>query len=223
MTMSHCSLTVPTVRLKRPNAVQTRGQIACVKEFETFILPQCLLFSSKPPGDRDKKLGRFNLDTCLKRQKFIVHGYEARALKHIPKLLYVIYERLLRLCDARNVGYNVNVSNFTRQFLVYQMSLNRPADQQSRLFGPQDSLVESNGGVAAHGGGPPLLTRRSSQSLVSSSEDGQSEVNTTTTTPGIGKRNRDALQENLLKCIKMYLKVFLCLNMLYTLYSNTEV
>jgi hypothetical protein len=167
--------------------VQTRGQIACVKEFETFILPQCLVFSSKPPGDRDKKLGRFNLDTCLKRQKFIIHGYEARALKHIPKLLYVIYERLLRLCDSHNAGFNVNVNNFTRQFLVYQMSRNSStAEGGGRLFATQDSTESNGGGLDGAGSGHhagTLLTRRSSQSLLSS-EDGQTEVNTTTTTPG---------------------------------------
>ena len=32
------------VRLKRPNAVQTRKQIDCVKEFEAFFLPQCIIF-----------------------------------------------------------------------------------------------------------------------------------------------------------------------------------
>ena len=32
------------VRLKRPNAVQTRRQIACVKEFETYFLPQCIIY-----------------------------------------------------------------------------------------------------------------------------------------------------------------------------------
>ena len=32
------------VRLKRPNAVQTRKQIDCVKEFEAFFLPQCVIF-----------------------------------------------------------------------------------------------------------------------------------------------------------------------------------
>jgi hypothetical protein len=170
--------------------VQTRGQIACVKEFETFILPQCLVFSSKPPGDRDKKLGRFNLDTCLKRQKFIIHGYEARALKHIPKLLYVIYERLLRLCDSHNAGFNVNVNNFTRQFLVYQMSRNSSTAEGGgggRLFATQDSTESNGGGLDGAGAGGhhagTLLTRRSSQSLLSS-EDGQTEVNTTTTTPG---------------------------------------
>ena len=35
------------VRLKRPNAVQTRGQILCVQEFEQFILPQSMVFCNK--------------------------------------------------------------------------------------------------------------------------------------------------------------------------------
>ena len=85
------------VRLKRPNAVQTRRQIACVKEFETYFLPQCIVYSLKPAGERDKKLGRFALEVCLKRQKFLVHGYEARALRHLPKLVFLICERLGKL------------------------------------------------------------------------------------------------------------------------------
>jgi protein tyrosine phosphatase domain-containing protein 1 len=35
------------VRHKRPNAVQTRGQILCVQEFEQFVLPQCNVFCNK--------------------------------------------------------------------------------------------------------------------------------------------------------------------------------
>ncbi len=34
-------------------------QIDCVKEFETFFLPQCLVFSNKPPTEVDRKLGRW--------------------------------------------------------------------------------------------------------------------------------------------------------------------
>ena len=36
------------------------------------------------------------METYLKRQKFVVHGFEARALKHIPKIVYVLCERILR-------------------------------------------------------------------------------------------------------------------------------
>ena len=87
------------VRLKRPGAVQTRRQIDCVKEFESYFLPQCLIFSSKPPGDPDKKSGRFSIEQCLKRQKYVLHGYEARSLKHIPKLIFRVCERIIKLCN----------------------------------------------------------------------------------------------------------------------------
>jgi len=110
------------VRLKRPNMVQTRRQIQCVKEFETYFLPQCVVYSTKPPNERDKKLGRFPVETCLKRQKYLVHGFEARALKHIPKILYVICERLVRLCDTGSNVYNANECNFTRRFLIFKIN-----------------------------------------------------------------------------------------------------
>merc|ERR1719192_2903534 len=110
------------VRLKRPNMVQTRRQIQCVKEFETYFLPQCVVYSTKPPNERDKKLGRFPVETCLKRQKYLVHGFEARALKHIPKILYVICERLVRLCDTGSNVYNANECNFTRRFIIFKIN-----------------------------------------------------------------------------------------------------
>ena len=87
------------VRLKRPGAVQTRRQIDCVKEFESYFLPQCLVFSTKAPGDPDRKAGRFTIEQCLKRQKYVLHGYEARSLKYIPKLVYKVCERIIKLCN----------------------------------------------------------------------------------------------------------------------------
>ena len=87
------------VRLKRPGAVQTRRQIDCVKEFESYFLPQCLIFSHKSAGDPDRKTGRFSVEQCLKRQKYILHGYEARSLKYIPKLVFRVCERIIKLCN----------------------------------------------------------------------------------------------------------------------------
>ena len=92
------------VRLKRPGAVQTRRQIDCVKEFESYFLPQCLIFSSKLPGDPDRKAGRFSMEQCLKRQKYVLHGYEARSLKYIPKLVFRVCERIIKLC-SNNEGF----------------------------------------------------------------------------------------------------------------------
>ena len=150
--------------------MQTRRQIACVKEFETYFLPQCIIFSMKPPSEKDKKLGRFTLDVCLKRQKFLVHGFEAKTLKHIPKLLYVICERLVKLCDNNNNVYDVTETNFVKNFLVHkwshggQLSRLNSAFSGSIISTPSDSM---------------MVTRRSSQSMMN-----MEETLTETTTPG---------------------------------------
>ena len=158
------------MRLKRPNAVQTRRQIACVKEFETYFLPQCIIFSMKPPSEKDKKLGRFTLDVCLKRQKFLVHGFEAKTLKHIPKLLYVICERLVKLCDNNNNVYDVTETNFVKNFLVHKWSHGGQLSRLNSAF---------SGSITSTPSDSMMVTRRSSQSMMN-----MEETLTETTTPG---------------------------------------
>ena len=72
----------------------------------------------KPVGDTDKKQGRFSVETSLKRQKYVVHGFEARALKHIPKLVFKICERLLKLSNSHY--YTADMENFTKNFVAYK-------------------------------------------------------------------------------------------------------
>ena len=150
--------------------MQTRRQIACVKEFETYFLPQCIIFSMKPPSERDKKLGRFTLDVCLKRQKFLVHGFEAKTLKHIPKLLYVICERLVKLCDNNNNVYDVTETNFVKNFLVHKWSHGGTLSRLNSAF---------SGSITSTPSDSMMVTRRSSQSMMN-----MEETLTETTTPG---------------------------------------
>ena len=150
--------------------MQTRRQIACVKEFETYFLPQCIIFSMKPPSERDKKLGRFTLDVCLKRQKFLVHGFEAKTLKHIPKLLYVICERLVKLCDNNNNVYDVTETNFVKNFLVHKWSHGGQLSRLNSAF---------SGSITSTPSDSMMVTRRSSQSMMN-----MEETLTETTTPG---------------------------------------
>ena len=49
-------------------------------------LPRYLRFSNRTSSD--KKSAPFTIDQHLKRQKMVLHGFEARALKHIPKIVY---------------------------------------------------------------------------------------------------------------------------------------
>ena len=84
-----------------------------------FFYFQCLVFSLRPVGDTDKKQGRFSVETALKRQKYVVHGFEARALKHIPKLMFKICERLLVLSNT-HPQYSSDMENFTKSFIAYK-------------------------------------------------------------------------------------------------------
>lgn len=59
------------------------------------------------------------MEAALKRQKYVVHGFEARALKHIPKLIFKICERLLKLCNC-GPQYSADMENFTKLFIAYK-------------------------------------------------------------------------------------------------------
>ncbi|CAG5055294.1 unnamed protein product [Parnassius apollo] len=76
------------VRKKRPRSVQTSGQILCVQQFEHYILPQTVVFSSKEPltlTTRDRKSAEFTLKQYLFRQRATLHGLEERVFREIPK------------------------------------------------------------------------------------------------------------------------------------------
>ncbi|KAK7068889.1 Protein tyrosine phosphatase domain-containing protein 1 [Halocaridina rubra] len=123
--------------MKRPNAVQTSGQIQVVQEFEQAILPQLYLFCNKNLLNfrefmKEKRNPEFTLQQYLYRQRNVLHGYEARTLKNIPKLIYVVCERLLKLCGCGDnvtpphllapleISYAVGTPSFTTFFLVAQ-------------------------------------------------------------------------------------------------------
>nr|XP_050853107.1 protein tyrosine phosphatase domain-containing protein 1-like isoform X2 [Vespula vulgaris] len=110
------------VRMKRPCAIQTRGQIICVQEFEHFVLPQMIVYPlNSTIGDRKA----CSLQSYLKRQHNILHGYEQRTFKHIPKIVFTICERILQLCDCQEdnspceIEYKVSSTPFTRKFISY--------------------------------------------------------------------------------------------------------
>ncbi len=59
------------------------------------------------------------MDQHIKRQRMVIHGYEARTLKYIPKILHRLCERLLRLAGC-GPEYSVDENNFTKQFLAFR-------------------------------------------------------------------------------------------------------
>ncbi|XP_053233733.1 protein tyrosine phosphatase domain-containing protein 1 isoform X1 [Podarcis raffonei] len=86
------------VRAKRPNSIQTRGQLLCVREFSQFLIPLRNVFASCEP-----KAHAVTLSQYLIRQRHLLHGYESRNLKYVPKLIHLVCKLLLDLAENRHV------------------------------------------------------------------------------------------------------------------------
>ncbi|EFX87457.1 hypothetical protein DAPPUDRAFT_96956 [Daphnia pulex] len=77
------------VRRKRPNTVQTSSQIMMIQEFEQFLINCFSVFStSKADVKNSSAKHPFTLSHHLEDQKEVLHGYEARALRYIPKVIF---------------------------------------------------------------------------------------------------------------------------------------
>jgi hypothetical protein len=85
---------------------------------------------------RARKLGRFSVDVYLKRQKHVIHGAEARVLKHIPKIIFKICERLIKLSNC-GPAYDVDDElNFTKdRFLQSSISAKKIRPKFMYQFG----------------------------------------------------------------------------------------
>jgi protein tyrosine phosphatase domain-containing protein 1 len=68
------------VRSRRPNSVQTRGQMQIVQLFAEHIQPMWVVFPTST-----KKSDRFTYIQYLQRQRAILHGTEARKYQRLPK------------------------------------------------------------------------------------------------------------------------------------------
>ncbi|NXO22742.1 PTPC1 protein, partial [Cisticola juncidis] len=86
------------VRAKRPNSIQTRGQLLCVREFSQFLVPLRSVFACCEPRAPAVTLAQY-----LTRQRHLLHGYESRLLKHVPKLVHLVCKLLLDLAENRQV------------------------------------------------------------------------------------------------------------------------
>uniref|UniRef100_A0A3Q4HZZ5 Protein tyrosine phosphatase domain-containing protein 1 n=1 Tax=Neolamprologus brichardi TaxID=32507 RepID=A0A3Q4HZZ5_NEOBR len=86
------------VRAKRPNSIQTRGQLLCVREFAQFLVPLRSVFSCAEP-----KAGAVTLSQYLTRQRHLLHGYEARQMKNVPKIVQLVCRLLIDIAANRQV------------------------------------------------------------------------------------------------------------------------
>uniref|UniRef100_UPI0037E9A9BE protein tyrosine phosphatase domain-containing protein 1 n=1 Tax=Semicossyphus pulcher TaxID=241346 RepID=UPI0037E9A9BE len=86
------------VRAKRPNSIQTRGQLHCVREFVQFLSPLRCVFSKAEPRSNPVTLPQY-----LNRQRHILHGYERKELKNLPKIVQLVSRLLLDIAENREV------------------------------------------------------------------------------------------------------------------------
>ncbi|XP_076679060.1 uncharacterized protein LOC143374659 isoform X1 [Andrena cerasifolii] len=135
------------VRMKRPSAIQTRGQILCIQEFEHFVLPQMVVFPlSSAIGERKA----CSLQSHLKKQRTVLHGYEQRTFKHIPKIVFTICERILQLCECQDdnspaeIRYAVSSTSFTHRFISHVLEKLRDTKGNIRhSYSWAESLADS--------------------------------------------------------------------------------
>lgn len=86
------------VRAKRPNSIQTRGQLLCIREFAQFLVPLRSVFSCAEP-----KVSAVTLSQYLMRQRHLLHGYEARQMKNVPKIVQLVCRLLVDIAANRQV------------------------------------------------------------------------------------------------------------------------
>lgn len=86
------------VRAKRPNSIQTRGQLLCVREFAQFLVPLRSVFSCAEP-----KASAVTLSQYLTRQRHLLHGYEARQMKNVPKIVQLVCRLLVDIAANRQM------------------------------------------------------------------------------------------------------------------------
>ncbi|KRZ20403.1 Protein tyrosine phosphatase domain-containing protein 1, partial [Trichinella pseudospiralis] len=82
------------VRSRRPGSVQSASQQSQVENFQAFVESLKPVFDSK-----------LDFDEHLKRQASVLYGLEARVLKNIPKIAFVVCEVLLELFGLKRGGH----------------------------------------------------------------------------------------------------------------------
>ncbi|XP_075875282.1 protein tyrosine phosphatase domain-containing protein 1 isoform X2 [Nelusetta ayraudi] len=78
------------VRVRRPRSIQTRSQISQVFDFARLLATQLVQY----PDLRLRHGAPFSLQHYLNRQALLLHGQEARTLRHTPKVVYLLCVRL---------------------------------------------------------------------------------------------------------------------------------
>ncbi|CAD5110970.1 DgyrCDS323 [Dimorphilus gyrociliatus] len=93
------------VRSKRPGSIQTVYQVKFIQEFQQYIRPFKIVYSLQNDCDGNEA-PPFNLSQYIVRQRYLLHGQQFRTFKYLPKIVYIICERLLTLNKEMDRDYN---------------------------------------------------------------------------------------------------------------------
>ncbi|XP_010129033.1 PREDICTED: protein tyrosine phosphatase domain-containing protein 1 isoform X1 [Chlamydotis macqueenii] len=160
------------VRAKRPNSIQTRGQLLCIREFTQFLVPLRNVFACCEP-----KVHTVTLSQYLTRQRHLLHGYESRHLKHVPKLIHLVCKLLLDLAENRQVieaelldipDLSAEIEKTVSQFMSTQLDreLARQDSDASDSSHTHSSTLETQGSLFSLGHEcDPLWKRRNVKCL----------------------------------------------------------
>ncbi|XP_005066387.1 protein tyrosine phosphatase domain-containing protein 1 isoform X2 [Mesocricetus auratus] len=162
------------VRAKRPNSIQTRGQLLCVREFTQFLTPLRNIFSCCDPKAHAVTLAQY-----LIRQRHMLHGYEARLLKYVPKIIHLVCKLLLDLAENRPVvmkslpegpGLSAEIEKTVSEMVTMQLDqeLLRQNSDAPDPFDPTAVVAEfenQDGGLSNEQDFDPLWKRRNVESL----------------------------------------------------------
>uniref|UniRef100_A0A3Q2ZGM8 Protein tyrosine phosphatase domain-containing protein 1 n=1 Tax=Hippocampus comes TaxID=109280 RepID=A0A3Q2ZGM8_HIPCM len=92
------------VRIKRPRSIQTRAQISQVFDFARLLSTQLVQY----PDLSLRHGSPVTLQHYLNRQALLLHGQEARTLRHIPKVVYLLCVHLSCLAMGLPAAPEVN-------------------------------------------------------------------------------------------------------------------
>ncbi|XP_068131987.1 protein tyrosine phosphatase domain-containing protein 1-like isoform X2 [Hyperolius riggenbachi] len=114
------------VRLRRPGSIQTGSQVSVVYDFALFLSSQWPVFTQVPSG-----YPSFTLAQYLVCQRNLLHGQEARSLRHIPKPVVVICRRFAQLAGGRRArGPWVDLEREAAHRLLHQIIVRAASERQ---------------------------------------------------------------------------------------------
>uniref|UniRef100_A0A9J8D527 Protein tyrosine phosphatase domain-containing protein 1 n=3 Tax=Cyprinus carpio TaxID=7962 RepID=A0A9J8D527_CYPCA len=124
------------VRIRRPCSIQTRSQISLVFDFARLVGSQLAQY----PCLNMRHGSSFSLRQYLLRQALLLHGDEARTLKHTPKILHVLCSMLIALTQGapsppevqRELEKRLNISALKKTVKVTLLKRNLPALKERR-------------------------------------------------------------------------------------------